>query len=136
MEQKCSGAALHRCFIFAFTSIALLFVFCSFNGSTFTFTFLPIELSLSNKYLCKFLCSVVVCGPPPLIGNATRQGDVRRQFGAQVAYMCPVGYGIGGSDRRVTVLSCTADGSWSGDAQPCLRKQILKLNTFMSLQSD
>ena len=59
----------------------------------------------------------------PVIGNATRQGDGRRQYSAQVAYTCPVGYGIGGSDRRVTVLTCTADGRWGGDTQPCLRKQ-------------
>ena len=74
----------------------------------------------SNRLVFCAIVLAVECGAPPLIGNATHQGDATRRHGSQVAYTCPMGYGIGGREQSGVVTSCGADGHWSDITQPCL----------------
>ena len=70
---------------------------------------------MSNNMTYKYVLHTgVECEDPGTPENGSRQ-LTGVKFGDTVRYLCDEGYSLGGS----TVRTCSADGSWSGEAPVC-----------------
>ena len=82
-----------------------------------------------------FYISVVECPDFPIVGNASRSGNLRT-YGSAVSYTCPLGYYINNTGDNApsfldstsdvnAIITCLADGSWSHEPEPCLGASVL-----------
>lgn len=61
------------------------------------------------------LLTVIDCGDAPIFPDVTVQ-VTSTVFKGSVEYICPLGYSGNGK------LTCSADGSWTGQAPYCISK--------------